>query len=65
MHVAYYRIFHQSRYAEFVNGAPTLLVDSEPALVVKKNPLGRLIIYAHYTCRDLVLDTVLERMDNK
>ena len=48
-----------------MNGAPTLLVDSEPALVVKKNPLGRLIIYAHYTCRDLVLDTVLERMDNK
>lgn len=61
MNTAYYRIFHGSRYAEFVNGAPTLLVDSEPAFVVKKNSLGRLIIYAHYTCRDLVLEPEVER----
>lgn len=33
---------------EWVNGCPTLLIDSEPAFVVRKNALGRLVVYAHF-----------------
>jgi hypothetical protein len=46
---AYYRgLLDRSIFWEYVNGCPTLLIDSEPAMVVVKNSVGRLVIYLHW-----------------
>lgn len=53
MKVAYYRVFHNDPHAEIVTGAPTLLIDSEPTIVVKKTSTGKLVMYFHYACSGL------------
>jgi hypothetical protein len=53
MGICYYRILVGDNYRESVNGCPTLLIDSEPAMVVVRNSAGRLVMYLHYKSRDM------------
>jgi hypothetical protein len=54
---AYFRgLLDRSIFWEHVNGCPTLLIDSEPAMVVVKNSVGRLVIYLHWKSRLMLTD---------
>lgn len=53
MKSAYYRVFHNETHVETTNGAPTLLVDSEPYLSVKKTATGKLVMYFYFKSGNL------------
>jgi hypothetical protein len=49
MYVRYFRgLVGDNVFWVSVNGCPTLLIDSEPAMVVVKNSAGRLVMYLHW-----------------
>lgn len=43
------RVIGQVPTGEWTNGCPTVLIDSEPAFVVRKLETGKLAVYSHYT----------------
>lgn len=49
MDIAYFRgVLNRKIYWEYVNGCPSILVGSEPTMVVKRGSVGNLIVYLHF-----------------
>lgn len=54
MEVAYLRVFKSSK--EWVNGCPSILFQSEPAMVVVKRASGGITIYYHFKYKEICHD---------